>query len=43
LTNLLPLPKWANNPVFIAQMKLIEDQLHQQYIQLLMPQSGGKY
>ncbi|KAI6191569.1 Prostatic acid phosphatase [Aphelenchoides bicaudatus] len=41
LTNLLPLPKWADDPVFVLKMKAVLDQIHSQYIQLLMPQSGA--
>jgi len=41
LTDLLPLPEWANSSVYIASMKRLEDRLHREYIQILMPETAA--
>lgn len=41
LTDFLPLPKWADDPKFVKAMFDLEDQMHSQFIQLLLPDTGG--
>jgi len=38
---ILPLPEWANSSKFIGEMKVLQDQLHGQFIPLLLPQTGA--